>query len=209
MIDFHTWATPNGFKVAIMLEEVELAYRVHPVDITAGEQFAEDYRLINPNSKIPTIVDNDPGLPHPIGVFESGAILLYLAEKTGRLLPTDLEGRYRVIPWLMWQMGGLGPMLGQSSHFRRAAPEKIPYAIDRYQKESNRLLAVLDRQLAESDFVAGDYSIADIAIYPWSLSPSYQNMPVDDHSNVARWQALMAERPAVKRGMALLADRHR
>jgi len=208
MIDLFTWATPNGFKVAIMLEETGLRYVVRPVDITAGEQFTDAFRAISPNGKIPAIVDRDPGLAERLPVFESGAILLYLAEKTGRLIPADVAGRSRVIQWLMWQMAGLGPMLGQSSHFRRAAPEKIPYAIERYRNESNRLLGVLDRQLGENEFVAGEYSIADIAIYPWSLSPAYQQMPVDDHPNVRRWQATMAEREVVRTGMQLLASRH-
>lgn len=209
MIDLYTWPTPNGQKISIILEESRLAYRVKPVNISAGEQFATDYVEINPNSKMPAIVDNGRELESQVTIFELGAILLYLAEKTGHFLPTNLSDRFRVIEWLMWQMSGLSPMLGQSSHFCRAAPEKLPYAIERYQNESNRLLGVLDRQLAANAFVGGDYSIADMAIYPWSLSPAYQQMPVDEHPHVKRWQTAMSEREAVRRGMEVLADRHR
>ena len=206
MIDFYTWPTPNGFKVSIMLEELSLDYRVIPVNIGAGEQFHPDFLKLSPNNKIPAIVDHDLPEGTDLSVFESGAILIYLAEKCGRLLPYETRQRYKVMEWLMWQMAGLGPMLGQSSHFRRAAPEKLPYAIERYANESNRLLGVLDHKLAQEEYIAGDYSIADIASYPWSLSPAYQNLPIGDYPNLRRWQSTMAGRPGVIRGMSLLSE---
>ncbi len=163
MIDFYTFTTPNGRKVSIMLEELALPYNVHSIDISKNDQFTPEFIAINPNSKIPAIIDQETG----ITVFESGAILMYLAEKTGKFLPTATAEKYEVIQWLMFQMGSVGPMFGQLNHFRRYAPEQIPYAIDRYQKETLRLYGVLDRQLADREFVCGEYSIADMAIYPW------------------------------------------
>ena len=167
MIDVYTWATPNGHKVHIMLEECGLEYKVHPINIGAGDQFGEDFLKISPNNKIPAIVDPEGPDGQPISLFESGAILVYLAGKTGRFLPDGDRAKFEVLQWLMFQMGGVGPMLGQCHHFRIYAPEKIPYAIDRYTNEAKRLYGVLDRRLADHDYVAGDYSIADIAIFPW------------------------------------------
>ncbi|MGK7905392.1 MAG: glutathione binding-like protein [Hormoscilla sp.] len=199
MIDLYTFSVPNGRKVSIMLEEVELPYNVHKIDITKGEQFSEEFVAINPNSKIPAIIDRDTG----ITVFESGAILIYLAEKTGKLLPHDQKGRFQVIEWLMLQMGSVGPMFGQLSHFRRFATEQIPYAIARYEKETLRLYSVLDRQLSEQEFVCGDYSIADIAIYPWVALYEFLNLTLDNHPNLKRWAETVQQRPAVQRGMAV------
>jgi GST-like protein len=206
MIDFYTWPTPNGFKISIMLEELAVEYRTIPVNIGAGEQFNPDFLRVSPNNKIPAIVDHDTADGQSLSIFESGAILMYLAEKTGRLWPVDTRQRYRVAQWLMWQMAGLGPMLGQSSHFRRAAPEKLAYAIERYGKESVRLLGVLDQALADQEYIAGEYSIADVACYPWSLSPAFQQLPIPDFTNLKRWQTAMAARPAVNRGMRLLPE---
>jgi GST-like protein len=201
MIDLYTFTTPNGRKASIMLEEVELPYNVHTIDITKGDQFTPDFVAINPNSKIPAIVDQDTG----ITVFESGAILIYLAEKTGKLLPTATKERFQVLSWLMLQMGSVGPMLGQLNHFKRFAPEKIPYAIERYQKETLRLYSVLDKQLAEREFLCGDYSIADIATYPWIAIHEMQGLTLDDHPNLKRWVETVQQRPAVERGMAVPA----
>ena len=204
MIDLYTWTTPNGRKVSIMLEECALEYRVHPVDIRAGEQFRPEFVAICPNSKIPAIVDRDAG----VSVFESGAILIHLAEKTGRLLPAKGPGRAKTLEWLMWQMANIGPMLGQANHFASAAPERIPYAIERYLAESARLLKVMDGQLARVPFLAGEYSIADVATYPWviagfELIRSAKPDVVGDGPHVARWLATMAARPAVAKGMAV------
>ncbi len=201
MIDLYTFTTPNGRKASIMLEEVELPYNVHTIDITKGDQFTPEFVAINPNSKIPAIVDQDTG----ITVFESGAILIYLAEKTGKLLPTATKERFQVLSWLMLQMGSVGPMLGQLNHFKRFAPEKIPYAIERYQKETLRLYSVLDKQLAEREFLCGDYSIADIATYPWLAIHEMQGLTLDDHPNLKRWVETVQQRPAVERGMAVPA----
>ncbi|MFQ5953500.1 MAG: glutathione binding-like protein [Kiloniellales bacterium] len=210
MIDLYTWPTPNGFKVSIALEEMGLAYRVIPVDIGAGDQFDPDYLRLNPNNKMPTIVDHDPVDGNgPLTVFESGAILLYLAEKTGLFLPTDMRGRSEVVQWLMFQMGNIGPMLGQAHHFRVYAPEPIPYAVDRYTNEANRLYAVLDRRLEGRDYLAGDYSIADMAIMPWLRRPERQGVEIDDYPNVERWRQAILDRPAVQRGLEVLADRRR
>ena len=167
MIDLHYWTTPNGHKITIFLEETGLPYRIVPVNIGQGDQFKPEFLAISPNNRMPAIVDHEPGGGKPISVFESGAILLYLAEKTGKFLPADLRGRYDVMQWLFWQMGGLGPMAGQNHHFGGYAPEKIPYAIERYVNETNRLYGVLNKRLADREFVAGDYSIADMASYPW------------------------------------------
>ncbi|MBJ6979069.1 glutathione S-transferase N-terminal domain-containing protein [Luteimonas sp. MC1895] len=204
MIDLHYWPTPNGHKVTLLLEEAGLDYRIHPVDIGQGDQFAPAFLAISPNNKMPAIVDHAPadgGAPQ--AVFESGAILLYLAEKTGRFLPADPRARIEVLEWLFWQMAGLGPMTGQYGHFSVYAPEPVPYAIDRYTKEALRLLGVLERRLAGRAFIAGDYSIADMAAYPWINV--YDRAPLDLASfpEVRRWQAAIAARPATQRAYAL------
>jgi GSH-dependent disulfide-bond oxidoreductase len=209
MIELYAWPTPNGFKISIMLEEVGLPYSVHPIDIGKGDQFDPAFLRISPNNKIPTIVDPEGLGGKSISVFESGAILIYLAEKTGKLMPREGAGRYAVLEWLMFQMGGIGPMLGQAHHFRLYAPEQIQYAIDRYTNESKRLYAVLDRRLAEREYVAGEYSIADIAIMPWLRYPERQGVEIADYPNVRRWREAIAARPAVQRGLQLLADRSR
>ncbi|GGO90058.1 glutathione binding-like protein [Stakelama pacifica] len=203
MIDLHYWPTPNGHKITIFLEEAGADYTIRPVNIGEGDQFRPDFLKIAPNNRMPAIVDHAPSDgTEPIAIFESGAILMYLAEKTGRFLPTALRERYDVIQWLMWQMGGLGPMAGQNHHFNRYAPEKIPYAIDRYVKETNRLYGVLDRRLAGRDYVAGDYSIADMAIYPWIVPHEAQGQALADFPDLKRWFEAMAERPAVRRAYA-------
>jgi GST-like protein len=201
MIDLYTFTTPNGRKASIMLEEVGLPYNVHKIDITKGEQFTPEFVAINPNSKIPAIADRDTG----ITVFESGAILIYLAEKTGKLLPTNDKERFQVLSWLMLQMGSVGPMLGQLNHFKKFAPEKIPYAVERYEKETLRLYSLLDGQLAEREFLCGDYSIADIATYPWIAIYEWQGLTLDSHPNLKRWVETVQQRPAVERGMAVPA----
>jgi len=207
MIDLYYWTTPNGHKVSIFLEEAGLPYRVHGVDIGKNEQFAPAFLRIAPNNRIPAIVDDAPAdSGEPMSLFESGAILLYLAEKTGRFLPQDLRGRQEVSQWLFWQMGGLGPMAGQNHHFGTFAPEKIPYAIDRYVKETARLYGVLDRRLADRAFVAGEYSIADMAIYPWIVPHERQQQSLADFPNVQRWFASIEARPAVQRAYALVAQ---
>lgn len=206
MIDLHYAATPNGWKISIMLEECGLPYRVIPVNIGRGEQFAAEFLKISPNNRIPAIVDHDPADGgEPFSAFETGAILIYLAEKSGRFLPTDLRGRSTVIQWVMWQMGGLGPMLGQNGHFRLYAPEKIPYAIDRYSREAARLYGVLDGQLGRTGaFVAGpDYTIADMASFPWVVTHKAQGFTLDDYPNVKRWFAEVRARPKVQAGMAV------
>jgi GST-like protein len=209
MIEFYAWPTPNGFKISIMLEEVGLPYGVRPVNIGKGDQFEPEFLRISPNNKMPAIVDPDGPGGRSISVFESGAILIYLADKTGQLLPREGAERYAVLEWLMFQMGGIGPMLGQAHHFRSYAPEPIQYAIDRYTNEAKRLYGVLDRRLAEREFVSGDYSIADIAIMPWLRYPERQGVEIEDYPNVRRWRDAIAERPAVQRGLKLLADRSR
>ncbi len=201
MIDLYTFTTPNGRKASIMLEEVGLPYNVHKIDITKNDQFTPEYIAINPNSKIPAMIDQDTG----ITVFESGAILIYLAEKAGKLLPTDQKNRFLVLEWLMLQMGSVGPMFGQLNHFKRFAPEKIPYAIARYEKETLRLYGVLDKQLANHEFLCGDYSIADIATYPWVATYEFQGLTLDEHPNLKRWVETLQQRPAVQRGMAVPA----
>jgi len=206
MIEVYSWATPNGHKIHIMLEECGLAYRAIPVDIGAGEQFSPEFLAISPNNKIPAIVDLDGPDGQPISLFESGAILVYLAAKTDRFLPHDVRGRYAALEWLMFQMGGIGPMLGQAHHFRIYAPEKIGYAIDRYTNEARRLYAVLDTQLGKSAFVAGDqYSIADIAIFPWLRSWKNQGVDLEAFPRVKDWFDRIAARPAVQRGVEVLA----
>jgi GSH-dependent disulfide-bond oxidoreductase len=202
MIQLYTWATPNGKKVSIMLEELELPYEVHAVNLTKGEQLRPEYLAINPNNKIPTIVD--PGGPggKPLTLFESGAILMYLAEKTGKLWPGDMAQRYEVIQWLMFQMGGVGPMFGQANFFFRSS-EKVPYAIERFSKEARRLYAVLEKQLAERDYLTGFYSIADIATYPWVGRHEGHNVRLEEFPNVKRWFDALSARPQVQRGMAV------
>ena len=207
MIEVYSWATPNGHKVHVMLEECGLEYRAIPVNIGAGEQFAPEFLAISPNNKIPAIVDPDGPDGRPISLFESGAILLYLAAKTGRFLPADARARWRVLEWLMFQMGSVGPMLGQTHHFRLYAPEKLPYAIDRYSNEAKRIYGVLDKRLTGREWVASDdYSIADIAIFPWLRS--WQNQGVDwaDFPHLKRWFDRVAARPAVQRGVEVLAS---
>lgn len=204
MIDLYYWTTPNGHKITIFLEETGLAYRLRPVHIGKGEQFAPEFLKIAPNNRIPAIVDQDPADGgEPLALFESGAILEYLADKTGRFLPKETRPRFQVLQWLYWQMGGLGPMAGQNHHFVRYAPEPIPYAIERYMKETARLYGVLDRQLQGRDYVAGDYSIADMAIYPWAKLWEGQRQRIEDFPNMAAWLERVAARPAVQRAYAL------
>ena len=208
-IDLYTWPTPNGHKIHIMLEECGLPYNVHAVDIGAGDQFAPAFLKISPNNKIPAIVDPHGPDGAPMPVFESGAILLYLAGKTGRFLPADTRGKYVALQWLMFQMGGLGPMLGQAHHFRIYAPEKVEYAIKRYTNEAQRLYGVMDKRLAEVPYFAGEYSIADMAIYPWTRSHANQGVDLATFPNVARWYEAIGARPAVQRALQVLADRRR
>jgi GST-like protein len=196
VIDLYTWTTPNGRKVSIALEELGLPYTAHAIDITKDEQFAPAFLAISPNNRIPAIVDRDNNL----SLMESGAILLYLAEKTGKLMPKALEPRYRVVEWLMWQMGGIGPMLGQVHHFVKYNPGKAPYAEERYLKEAHRLYGVLDRRLADREFVAGEYSIADISIWPWISRFEWQTIELAKYPNVKRWYVAIAGRPAVQKG---------
>ena len=196
MIDLYTWTTPNGRKVSIALEELDLPYEVHAVDIGKDEQFRPEFLKIAPNNRIPAIVDRDNGL----SLMESGAILIYLAEKTGKLLSGDPIKRYRTIEWLMWQMGGAGPMLGQVHHFVKYNPGKAPYAEERYLKEAHRLYGVLDRRLSDNEFVAGEYSVADIAIWPWVSRYEWQTLDLNQYPNVKRWYLAIAARPAVQRG---------
>ena len=203
MIDLYTWKTPNGHKVSIALEELDLDYRTIPVDISAGAQFSPDFLAISPNNKIPAILDHDGPEGEALAIFESGAILIYLAEKAGRLMPATAAGRSRAIQWLMFQMGGLGPMLGQASHFLRYAPEPIPYAIERYTRESGRLLGVLDRRLGQSEYLADDYSIADISCFPWIRSAMINGYELFDYPNLMRWFEAVDARPAVARGLAV------
>ena len=206
MIEVYSWATPNGHKVHVMLEECGLAYRVIPVNIGAGDQFRPEFLKISPNNKIPAIVDPDGPGGEPISVFESGAILIYLAAKTGRFLPADLRGKYRALEWLMFQMGSVGPMLGQAHHFRLYAPEKLPYAIDRYSNEAKRLYGVIDKRLGQSRYIAADeYTIADIAIFPWLRSWKNQGIELDDYPTLKAWFDGIAARPAVQRGVEVLA----
>jgi GST-like protein len=206
MIEVYSWATPNGHKVHVMLEECGLAYRVIPVNIGAGDQFRPEFLKISPNNKIPAIVDPDGPGGEPISVFESGAILIYLAARTGRFLPADLRGKYRALEWLMFQMGSVGPMLGQAHHFRLYAPEKLPYAIDRYSNEAKRLYGVIDKRLGQSRYIAADeYTIADIAIFPWLRSWKNQGIELDDYPTLKAWFDGIAARPAVQRGVEVLA----
>lgn len=203
MIELYYWPTPNGHKITLFLEEAGLDYLLKPVDISAGEQFAPDFLAFSPNNRIPAIIDRAPADGgEPVTVFESGAILLYLAEKTGRFLPADVRGRKSATEWLFWQMGGLGPMAGQNHHFGTYAPEKIPYAIERYVKETNRLYGVLDRRLALHDFIAGEYSIADMACYPWIVPHERQQQNLADFPHLKRWFEAIAQRPATLRAYA-------
>ena len=207
MIEVYSWPTPNGHKVHIMLEECGLPYRAHPVDIGTGDQFKPDFLAISPNNKIPAITDPDGPGGQPIHLFESGAILLYLAGKTGRFMPEDVAAKYEVLQWLMFQMGGVGPMLGQAHHFRIYAPQKIPYAVERYTNEAHRLYGVMNRRLAKSTYIGGpEYSIADIAIFPWLRSWKNQGISWDDFPHLKGWFDELAARPAVKRGVEVLAD---
>ena len=204
MIDAYYWPTPNGWKISIALEEMALPYRVVPINIGRGAQFESQFLAISPNNRMPAIVDRDPaGGGEPISVFESGAILIYLAEKCGRFLPTDVRGRTQVLEWLMWQMSGMGPMFGQAGHFRFYAPEQIPYAKDRYDTEMRRLYGVLDRQLQDREYIAGDYSIADMACWPWVLTYKRQQVNLAEFANVNRWYKALQARPALRRGYQL------
>jgi GST-like protein len=205
MIELHTWSTPNGRKVSIMLEELGLPYSVHPVNIGKDEQFRPEFLAISPNNKIPAIVDPDGPGGKRFALFESGAILIYLGEKTQQLIPKDPATRYVALQWLMFQMGGLGPMLGQTHHFLRAAPEPVPYAIKRYKDETRRLYGVLDKRLAEAKHLAGEYSIADIASYPWVARHEWHQIELGDFPNVKRWYDAIGARPAVQRGMKVPA----
>jgi len=207
MIDLYTWPTPNGHKIHIMLEETGLAYKVIPINIGAGDQFDPAFLKISPNNKMPAMVDPDGPDGEPISLFESGAMLVYLGEKTGRFYPKEPRSRFTVLQWLMWQMGGLGPMLGQAHHFRNYAPEQLSYAIDRYSNEAKRLYGVADKRLGEAAYLGGDeYSIADMAAWPWMRFPERQGIELDDYPNLKRWRAGIAERPAVQRGIQVLAE---
>jgi GSH-dependent disulfide-bond oxidoreductase len=198
MIDLYYWTTPNGHKITIFLEEAELLYTLHPIDITKGEQFDPEFLKIAPNNRIPAIIDDEGDAEGAISIFESGAILQYLAEKTGQFLPSELRPRTEVLQWLNWQMGGLGPMLGQNYHFAVYAPEKVPYAIERYVKETARLYGVLNRRLSDRAYIAGDYSIADMACYPWIVGHEAQGQNLDDFPHVKRWFEQVRDRPAVQ-----------
>jgi GST-like protein len=210
MLEVWSWPTPNGHKVHIAVEELELPYRVVPVNIGTGEQFRPEFLAINPNHRIPAIVDPDGPGGKPLSLFESGAILIYLAEKTGKLLPTDPAGRYTCLQWLMFQMGGVGPMFGQYGHFHSYAPEKLPYAMERYANEVKRLHRVLDKRLSEAAYLGGDdYSIADIATYPWLRFPERRGIDFADYPNVKRWFEAIDSRPAVLRGVEVLSENQR
>ncbi len=204
MIDLYYWTTPNGHKVTLFLEETGLAHRILPINIGKGEQFAADFLRISPNNRIPAMVDQAPADGGaPVSLFESGAILLYLADKTGQFIAPDLRGRAETLQWLFWQMGGLGPMAGQNHHFTQYAPEKVPYAIERYTKETARLYAVLNKRLADREFVAGAYSIADMACYPWIVPHARQGQNLDDFPHLKRWFEAIRARPATQRAYAL------
>lgn len=206
MIDLYYWTTPNGHKITLFLEEVGIPYKVHPVNLSRGDQFKPEFLAISPNNRIPAIVDNDPGDGGvPVSVFESGAILVYLAEKTGRFLAPDLRGRMAALEWLFWQVGGLGPMAGQNHHFKQYAREKLAYAIERYVNETNRLYGVLNKRLADRAFVAGDYSIADMAAYPWIVPHEAQGQKLDDFLHLKRWFEAIKARPATQRAYAIAA----
>jgi GSH-dependent disulfide-bond oxidoreductase len=209
MIDLYTWSTPNGRKVSIALEELRLPYNVHSISIGQNDQFKPEFIAINPNSKIPAIVDSDGPEGEPISIMESGAILIYLAEKTGKLMPASPRRRSLALQWLMFQMGGLGPMLGQAHHFRIYAPEKVEYAFNRYTNEAKRLYGVMDRRLGEAEYFADEYSIADMAMFPWTRSHANQGIDLADYTNVKRWYDAIDARGAVQRAMKVLADRRK
>ncbi|HWL88688.1 MAG TPA: glutathione S-transferase N-terminal domain-containing protein [Polyangiaceae bacterium] len=203
MIDLHYWPTPNGHKITLFLEETQTPYRLVPVNIGAGDQFKPDFLKIAPNNRMPAMVDHEPlGGGAPVSLFESGAILLYLAEKTGKFLPTDVHARFDALQWLFWQVGGLGPMAGQNSHFTLYAPEKLPYAIDRYVNETNRLYGVLNKRLADREFIAGSYSIADMASYPWIVPYKAHLQDLEQFSHLKRWFEAIRARPATVRAYA-------
>jgi len=207
VIDLYYWGTPNGLKIKLFMEEAALAYRIIPVDIGKGEQFAPGFLRISPNNRIPAIVDHEPpGGGAPLSLFESGAILLYMADKIRRFIPADVRGRALTLQWLFWQVGGLGPMAGQNGHFAHYAPEKVPYAIERYTKETNRLYGVLNRQLEGRDYIAGDYSIADMACYPWIVPHERHGQNLQDFANLRRWFLAIRERPATLRAYAGVAQ---
>ncbi|MFZ0889173.1 MAG: glutathione binding-like protein [Candidatus Binataceae bacterium] len=206
MIDVYFWMTPNGYKVTIMLEEIGFPYKAIPVNIGAGDQFKPEFLKISPNNKIPAIVDHDGPDGEPLSIFESGAILMYLAEKSGKLMPSDTRRKYNVIEWLMFQMASVGPMLGQAHHFRRYAPEQLQYAVDRYTNEARRIYNVIDKRLDEVSYLAGDYSIADIATFPWLIPHKMQGQKLEDFPNLKRWYDAINDRPAVKKGLAVLAE---
>ena len=206
MIDVYYWPTPNGHKVTIFLEETGTPYKIVPVNIGKGEQFAPEFLKFSPNNRMPAIIDHEGPGGKAISIFESGAILMYLAEKTGKLMPSETRAKYQVIEWLMFQMAGVGPMFGQRGHFMRAAPEKLPYAIERYTNESRRLLNVIDKRLGESEYLAGAYSIADIATYPWVVGTRREPEQLESRPNFKRWLDAIGERPAVKKGVAVMAD---
>ena len=209
MIELYSWATPNGHKVHIMLEETGLPYNVHGINIREGEQFKPEFLKVSPNNRIPAILDTDGPDGKPLSLFESGAILMYLASKSGMFQPLDPGERWTCVQWLMWQMGGLGPMFGQCNHFRRYSPEKIPYAIDRYTNESNRLTRVLDTRLGESEYLAGkDYSIADMAVFPWMRGADQRGVDINEYPNARRWFDAINARPGVQRGVQILAAQH-
>ena len=210
MIDLYTWPTPNGHKIHIMLEEAGLEYKVHPIDIGAGDQFKAEFLKISPNNKIPAMVDRDGPGGRPMALAESGAMLFYLASKTGKFLPRDIRSRWQVMQWVMFQMGHIGPMLGQAHHFLQYAPEKIEYAMKRYSNEANRLYGVVDKELQQRQWVAGEeYSIADMSIFPWLRAPERQGVNIDHYPTLKRWRDRIAARPAVKRGVEVLAERRR
>src|SRR6266403_717146 len=206
MIDLYFWPTPNGYKVTVMCEEVGLKYNVIPINIGAGDQFKPDFLKISPNNRMPAVIDHDGPDGKPIAIFESGAILMYLAEKTGKLMPSDTRGKYNVIQWLMFQMASVGPMLGQAHHFRRYAPEKLEYAIERYTNEAKRIYNVIDKRLSEAPYLAGEYSIADIATYPWLVPHNMQGQNLDDTPHLKRWFEAIRNRPAVEKGFAVMAE---
>jgi GST-like protein len=207
LIDLYTWSTPNGRKISIMLEELTLPYNVHPIDIGKGDQFEPGFVAISPNSKIPAIVDSDGPDGQPYALFESGAILLYLADKTGRLLPAAKAQRFEAIQWLMFQMGGVGPMFGQTHHFLRSASQPVPYAIERYTKETRRIYGVLDRHLASREWLGSEYSVADIATFPWAARHEWHKVDLAEFPNVKRWYDRIGARPAVQRGMKVPSSR--
>jgi len=210
LIDLYTWPTPNGHKIHIMLEETGLEYRVHPIDIGAGDQFKPEFLTISPNNKIPAMVDQRGPGGKPFPLAESGAMLFYLASKTGKFLPKDVRGRWEVMQWVMFQMGHVGPMLGQADHFLQYAPEKIGYPMNRYRNEANRLYGVVERRLEENEWVAGgEYSIADMSIMPWLRFPERQGVNIEDYPRLRKWRDRIAARPAVKKALEVLADRRR